>query len=146
MRFSRRGLGRGKAEPAVAMRLRGGHTYAMDQLWYQTGVRGVASCALSIILLAGIHGCAKSPAASDGGVVDPLSGAVIISAGSPRPRMTSALGTSYWSWPPTWGSLLPTTAAPVLELAPFVLRIGGHNTDANTPDPFDTAHIDLAIP
>lgn len=59
--------------------------------------------------------------------------------------MTSALGTSYWSWPPTWGSLLPATAAPVLELAPFVLRIGGYNNDANTPDPFDEAQIDLAI-
>lgn len=59
--------------------------------------------------------------------------------------MTSALGTSYWSWPPTWGSLLPATAAPVLELAPFVLRIGGYNNDANTPDPFDEPQIDVAI-
>jgi hypothetical protein len=70
---------------------------------------------------------------------------VTISAASPKPRTTSALGTSYWSWPPTWGSLLPTTVAPILELAPFVLRIGGYNNDANTPDPFDDAQVDLAI-
>jgi Glycoside hydrolase family 44 len=40
---------------------------------------------------------------------------------------------------------LPSTVAPVMELAPLVLRVGGYNNDTNTPDPFDDAEIDLAV-
>ena len=134
------------------------HTRLMLQTSIAAISRGICLSILSAlpgVLFASFLGCTNSPAASDGGVsspeagrdgaVSPVSGTVAISAAMPKPRSTSALGTSYWSWPPTWGDLLPSTVTPVKKLAPFVLRVGGYNNDTNTPDPFGDAQIDLAI-
>jgi hypothetical protein len=40
---------------------------------------------------------------------------------------------------------LPGTETLVKALAPAVMRVGGYNNDANTPDPFDDAQLDAAV-
>ena len=104
---------------------------------------------LSVVL-----GCAASPvtdvsdAAGLTGAIDsspPVSGSIAISTVTRTPRPTSGLGTSYWQWSPSWGNLVAGTEPQVLALAPVVMRIGGYNNDANTPDPFDNQQIDLAV-
>jgi hypothetical protein len=120
------------------------------------------------ILLAGLVfplwpvGCAKDPVAgyvdaatiADTAVVGapdtveaapPVSGSVVISSVTRTPRSSSGLGTSYWQWSPTWGDLVAGTESQILRLAPMVVRMGGYNNDANTPDPFDEAQIDTAV-
>ncbi len=74
-----------------------------------------------------------------------MQGSVVISTATRTPRPTTGLGTSYWQWSPTWGNLVAGTEAQVLALAPRVMRIGGYNNDANTPDTFDDKQIDLAM-
>jgi hypothetical protein len=96
----------------------------------------------------GILGCAATPATDAGGTADastPISGTVKLTTATPTPRPTSGLGTSYWQWSPTWGNLVASTESQVLALGPVIMRIGGYNNDANTPDVFDSKQIDLAV-
>lgn len=65
--------------------------------------------------------------------------------GSRTSRVTSGIGTSYWQWSPTWGALISGTETQVAALKPMVIRIGGYNNDANTPDTFDNAQLDKAV-
>jgi len=117
-----------------------------------------ATLFLSILLFAclplGLWGCAKSPPpppdassspeAGPSDTASPVSGTVAISAATPAPRPTTALGTSYWQWAPTYGNLVAGTEAQVLALAPVVMRVGGSNNDTNIPDVFDDTQMDLA--
>ena len=75
------------------------------------------------------------------------SGTVVVSAAaaSRRPRATSGMGVSYWQWSPTWGNLIAGTETQIAALKPMVIRIGGFNNDANTPDSFDNAQMDKAV-
>jgi Glycosyl hydrolase catalytic core len=105
-------------------------------------------------------GCASSPAPRSDAAADdasspdqladllpPISGVVEISAAaaSRTPRATSGIGVSYWQWSPTWGNLIAGTETQVAALKPMVIRIGGYNNDANTPDNFDNAQMDKAV-
>src|SRR5208283_2281998 len=105
-------------------------------------------------LLIALCGCAKAPPPANGPAVQeagatdtaaPVSGTVAISAATPTPRPTTGLGTSYWSWPPSWGDMVAGTEAQVLTLAPFVIRAGGYNNDVNSPDVFDDTQMDKAV-
>ena len=117
------------------------------------------SISLSACLLSSLCGCAKDPPRSSGLPVQaadasrpadtaaPVSGTVAISAAAEtrKPRPNTGLGTSYWSWSPTYGNAVAGSEAQILPLAPFVVRAGGYNNDANFPDNFDEKQIDLAV-
>jgi hypothetical protein len=108
----------------------------------------------SLVFLVAAIGCAKTPAAPDAGLpndgaadasVTAVSGTIVVSAATRKPRANSGLGTNYWSWSPTYGNLVVGSEAQILALAPVVMRIGGYNNDANTPDPFNDAQVDAAM-
>jgi hypothetical protein len=116
----------------------------------------------SFLAILAALGCASPPAPSSdaaAAVADasspdqmadlppPISGTVLVSAAaaSRTSRATSGIGVSYWQWSPTWGNLIAGTEAQVAALKPMVIRIGGYNNDANTPDNFDNAQIDKAV-
>ena len=61
------------------------------------------------------------------------------------PRATPGIGVSYWQWSPTYGNTIAGTDNQVAVLKPMVIRIGGYNNDANTPDTFDNAQLDKAV-
>jgi hypothetical protein len=69
---------------------------------------------------------------------------VVISAATRTPR-TTTWSVNYWQWMPTYGDDVTGTDALVAALKPAVLRIGGYNNDANTPDPFSDAQFDQAV-
>ena len=116
----------------------------------------------SFLAILAALGCASSPApSSDAAAIvadasspnqtadlpPPISGAVSVSAAtaSRTSRATSGIGVSYWQWSPTWGNLIAGTETQVAALKPMVIRIGGYNNDANTPDNFDNAQLDKAV-
>ena len=69
---------------------------------------------------------------------------VVISTTARKPRITT-LGVNYWMWSPTNGDALPGTEAAIAAVAPAIMRVGGYNNDANSPDPFDDAQLDAAV-
>ena len=69
---------------------------------------------------------------------------VVISTAARKPRVTT-LGVNYWMWSPTYGDELPGTETAIAAVAPAIMRVGGYNNDANTPDPFDDAQLDAAV-
>ncbi len=69
---------------------------------------------------------------------------IIVSIASLRPR-TTTWSINYWQWSPTYGDDVTGTAPLVAPLATAVMRVGGYNNDANTPDPFDHTQLDTAI-
>lgn len=69
---------------------------------------------------------------------------VVISTTVRKPRVTT-LGVNYWMWSPTYGDALPGTESAIAAVAPAIMRVGGYNNDANTPDPFDDAQLDAAV-
>ncbi|HEY5376816.1 MAG TPA: hypothetical protein VIK01_24205, partial [Polyangiaceae bacterium] len=70
--------------------------------------------------------------------------AVLVSAKTRTP-VTTTRSVNYWMWTPTWGDPVSGTDAQVAPLAFELMRIGGYNNDANTPDPFDNAQLDRAV-
>lgn len=77
----------------------------------------------------------------------PISGSIVVSASAAArtSRATAGIGVSYWQWSPSWGALISGTETQVAALKPMVIRIGGYNNDANTPDTFDNVQIDKAV-
>jgi hypothetical protein len=83
--------------------------------------------------------------ASDGGGGNgETPNSVIVSAAKRKPR-TTTWSVNYWTWTPSFGDDISGTESQVAALKPGVLRIGGYNNDANTPDPFDHAQLDRAV-
>ena len=80
---------------------------------------------------------------ADAGPTVPVS-RVVISTATRTPR-TTTWSVNYWDWMPTLGDDVTGTDALVAALKPTVMRIGGYNNDANTPDPFDNAQLDRAV-
>lgn len=105
------------------------------------------SCASSSVLHQDAATADASVADSTPDLPPPVSGSIVVSAGATfrTPRATLGIGTSYWQWSPTWGALISGTEAQVAALKPMVIRIGGYNNDANTPDTFDNAQLDKAV-
>jgi hypothetical protein len=62
-----------------------------------------------------------------------------------RTPVTTKRSVNYWMWTPTWGDPVSGTDAQVAPLGFELMRIGGYNNDANTPDPFDNAQLDRAV-
>jgi hypothetical protein len=72
-------------------------------------------------------------------------GAVVIAASAAsRTARTGTWSVNYWTWPPSFGDPVSGTDTLMAALGPTFMRIGGYNNDANTPDPFDDAQMDLA--
>jgi hypothetical protein len=69
---------------------------------------------------------------------------VLVSAATRTPR-TTTWSVNYWQWMPTYGDDIAGTETQIAALAPAVMRIGGYNNDANTPQPFDDAELDRAV-
>ncbi len=105
-------------------------------------------CSLSAWMAGGCGGGgggghSDGAAGADGGPpVTPTS--VVISTATRTPR-TTTWSVNYWQWMPTFGDGVTGTDALVAALKPAVMRIGGYNNDANTPDPFDDAQLDKAV-
>jgi hypothetical protein len=90
-------------------------------------------------------GGAEGGAAEGGDAGSAVSAApIVISTAGRRPR-TTTWSVNYWQWSPTYGDYIPGTEAQVQAVAPAVMRVGGYNNDANTPDPFDHAQLDTAV-
>src|ERR1022692_3346554 len=77
----------------------------------------------------------------DGG---PPATPVVISTATRTPR-TTTWSVNYWQWMPAFGDDITGTDTLVAALKPAIMRIGGYNNDANTPQPFDNAQLDKAI-
>ena len=112
-----------------------------------------ARLALVLLLAAGTAGAAAGcgggggggkpdGAAGAGGSVAPS--AVIISTATRKPRTTTA-SVNYWQWAPAYGDYVTGTETLVAALAPALLRVGGYNNDANTPNAFDDAKLDAMV-
>jgi hypothetical protein len=69
---------------------------------------------------------------------------VIIAAGSTQ-MTTASLSVNYWTWPDAFGNSVAGTESLVAALHPRVLRVGGYNNDANTPDGFGPSQIDAMV-
>jgi hypothetical protein len=69
---------------------------------------------------------------------------IVVSASS-RTARTTTWSVNYADWMPTSGDDVGDTAAVVGALAPAMLRVGGHDSDTSTPDPFDDAALDRAV-
>jgi hypothetical protein len=110
--------------------------------------RGAGARLYVALLSLSLSACAKDPAPAAGQTPPPAdatagSGVLTISAASRVPGVTTAVGLNYWSW--TFGSTLAGSETAIGALAPAILRIGGHNNDWNSPQPFDDAQLDQAI-
>jgi hypothetical protein len=108
-----------------------------------------ATIACRLLLLAEVAACSGQPLASgDGGSVDiaaqPVTGTIVVSAATPRPR-TTTWSVNYWNWMPSYGDDVTGTETAIAALKPALLRVGGYNNDANTADPFDDAQFDRAV-
>jgi len=63
-------------------------------------------------------------------------------------RASATYGTwsvNYWTWPQAYGNSVAGTESLVAALKPTMMRVGGYNNDANTPDPFNNAEVDRMI-
>ncbi|MGB8294967.1 MAG: glycosyl hydrolase [Polyangia bacterium] len=93
---------------------------------------------ISTCLLSGLWGCSKASGPT-------ISGTVTLSAVPQTVRTSKGLGTTYWSWSPTYGDQVAGTEDQIRTLAPFVMRVGGSTNDMNLPDKFDDAQMDAAM-
>ena len=107
------------------------------------------SFACRLLLLAEVAACSSQPLANgDGGIADtaaqPVTGTIVVSAATPRPR-TTTWSVNYWNWMPSYGDDVTGTETAIAALKPAIMRVGGYNNDANTADPFDDAQFDRAV-
>jgi hypothetical protein len=103
---------------------------------------------ISAIALPLLISCAKTPAFADGGASSsggPAAGASVRISLARRTERAGTWGLNYWMWAPTYGDNVTGTENQVEGLAPRFLRVGGHNNDNNSPDPFDGAQLDRAV-
>jgi hypothetical protein len=84
-------------------------------------------------------------AGGSGGKPSVTQGTLTVSTSSRTKARPFVLGVNYWLWSPTWGDSVAGSEALVERLHPGLLRVGGHNNDNNTPDPFDHAELDQAV-
>ena len=107
------------------------------------GTAGTAGALSAAGQAASVAGAAQAGSAGTGGAsVSPSP--VVISAKSPVP-ITTTRSINYWTWAPTYGDDIAGTETLVAPLGFELMRIGGYNNDANTPDPFDDGQTDEAV-
>ncbi|MEP7050554.1 MAG: hypothetical protein ABJB12_09390 [Pseudomonadota bacterium] len=95
----------------------------------------------------GAAGSAGQAAAGMGQAAGGTTGAtetVVVSAKTRTP-VTTTRSVNYWMWTPTWGDPVSGTDAQIAPLGFDLMRVGGYNNDANTPDPFNDAELDRAV-
>ncbi|MEO8901781.1 MAG: hypothetical protein ABI488_08150 [Polyangiaceae bacterium] len=92
---------------------------------------------------AGANGPAGNAGQAAGGATGATE-AVVVSAKTRTP-VTTTRSVNYWMWTPTWGDPVSGTDAQIAPLGFDLMRVGGYNNDANTPDPFDDAELDRAV-
>ena len=90
-------------------------------------------------------GGAGATAASAGQGGGTSSAEVVLVSAKARTPVTTTRSVNYWMWAPTFGDAISGTDTQIAALGFDVLRIGGYNNDANTPDPFDDAQLDKAV-
>jgi hypothetical protein len=103
-------------------------------------VKRLTYAALAALAAAAL-GCGGGPGGKTG--TGPAS-TVSVSLATRRPR-TTTWSVNYWQWAPTYGDYVTGTDALVAAVKPALMRVGGYNNDANTPDPFDDAALDAAV-
>ena len=81
---------------------------------------------------------------NSGGETSLPSGAIVVSAAAPRARQTT-WSVNYWTWSPSLVDHVAGTETQIAALKPDILRVGGENNDAKTPDPFDDAQLDKTV-
>ncbi len=93
---------------------------------------------------AGLCGLVASAGGCGGSAGGLTATPVVISTATRTPR-TTTWSVNYWQWVPAFGDEITGTDTLVAALEPGVMRIGGYNNDANTPQPFDNAQLDKAV-
>ena len=89
-------------------------------------------------------GAANTDAGPAGGNTSVNVSTVVVSTATRRAR-TTTWSVNYWQWTPSYGDYVSGTEAQVAALKPAILRVGGYNNDANSPDAFNDAQFDRAV-
>ncbi|HVZ88185.1 MAG TPA: hypothetical protein VHG72_14525 [Polyangia bacterium] len=92
----------------------------------------------------GAKGSADAGAGGAGGGPLVAAAPLVIAADARTPR-TTTWSVNYWQWMPAYTDAVTGTETEIAALHPTLMRIGGYNNDANTPDPFDDAAFDHAV-
>jgi hypothetical protein len=69
----------------------------------------------------------------------------VVTSAKTRTPLTTTRSINYWMWAPSYGDHISGTEAQIAPLGFELMRIGGYDNDANSPDPFDEAQVDKAI-
>lgn len=93
-----------------------------------------------IAVLSGCGGGGGSSTATDG-----PAGTITVSALNPQPIGAQAYGQNYWCWAAGYNDPIQGTEAQGESLKVNVLRAGGYNNDAQTPNPWNEAEVDAFI-
>jgi hypothetical protein len=101
-----------------------------------------STCASGLVCLSDT--CVRPTGLDGGSDAGPAASPLVVSSTTRTPR-TTTWSVNYWQWMPSYGDDVTGTDALMAPLAPGLMRIGGYNNDANTPDPFDAAAFDQAV-
>ncbi|HEX2952931.1 MAG TPA: glycoside hydrolase family 44 protein [Bacillota bacterium] len=97
-----------------------------------------------IIMLSGCGGGGGSTTTS-GPATDGPAGTITVSASNPQPIGANAYGQNYWCWAQGYSNPIQGTESQAAALKVNVLRAGGYNNDAQTPNLWDTTQVDRYI-
>ena len=91
-------------------------------------VARMLSISCRLLLLAEVAACSSQPLANgDGGHADiaaqPVTGTIVVSAATPRPR-TTTWSVNYWNWMPSYGDDVTGTETAIAALNPALMRFG----------------------
>jgi hypothetical protein len=109
------------------------------------------AAAITLVAAAGCSNKSASlsqiDAGADGGGFSsaPLAGTVSLDTSGTRDIAPQAFGQNYWNWEPTWGDAITGTDAMVTAAGVQLIRSGGYNNDAQTPDLFSNAQLDRFV-
>jgi hypothetical protein len=70
---------------------------------------------------------------------------IIVSGDAPVTAATTSYGQNYWCWVPSYGDQVSRVQSGATAMKLNVLRAGGYNNDANSPDPFSDAQVDAFV-
>jgi hypothetical protein len=113
------------------------------------------SAGLVLVVAIGAGGCSdRSGSPRDGAAGSGGGGGGDASIGNPSPLVvsttarhprTTTMAVNYWQWAPAFGNYVAGTESLVAAVAPALMRVGGYNNDANTPNPFDDGQLDTMV-
>jgi hypothetical protein len=78
-------------------------------------------------------------------VVDPGPPTVVVTGAGSFPAAANAYGQNYWCWVGQWGDDVHRVQQKAGSLGIKLLRAGGYNNDANTPESFTAAQVDKFV-